>query len=146
MYSVLDLYIYLCVCVCVYLSLNTGVIDVAAVYMSDMKEGYCDDRGYYNKEACCWFYNQVFPLSPHPPHPPPPLSLPLCKCLHYNPLCLCCIMENKYTACWTSLHSNSVLWLWDVFFLPIVAQYERNYFLLFILCFSECNQLSRRSL
>ncbi len=36
-----------------------GVIDVAAEWMSDLKEGFCPNAGYYNKEACCWFNNEV---------------------------------------------------------------------------------------
>lgn len=47
------------VCVCVCLHLPEGVIDVAAEWMSDLKEGFCPSIGYYNKEACCWFNNEV---------------------------------------------------------------------------------------
>ena len=36
-----------------------GVIDVSAEWMTDLKEGFCPQYGYYNKESCCWFSNQV---------------------------------------------------------------------------------------
>ena len=42
-----------------HMSVCVGVIDVAAEWMSDMKAGYCPTAGYYNKEACCWYNNEV---------------------------------------------------------------------------------------
>ena len=42
-----------------FLCLLAGIIDVAAEWMADLKEGFCPHSGYYNKESCCWFSNQV---------------------------------------------------------------------------------------
>ena len=36
-----------------------GVVDVAAEWMSDLKEGWCPAAGYYNREACCWLSNDT---------------------------------------------------------------------------------------
>ena len=38
-----------------------GRVDVSAEWMSDLKEGFCPDAGYYSEEACCWFNNEVEP-------------------------------------------------------------------------------------
>ena len=39
--------------------LPSGVVDVAAEWMSDLKEGWCPNAGYYNREACCWLSNDT---------------------------------------------------------------------------------------
>ena len=36
-----------------------GMIDVAAVWMSDLKEGVCPANVYYDRAACCWLSNQT---------------------------------------------------------------------------------------
>ena len=40
-------------------ALPSGVIDVAAEWMADLKEGWCPAAGYYNREACCWVSNET---------------------------------------------------------------------------------------
>ena len=40
-------------------SLPPGVIDVAAVWMSDLKSGLCVYAGHYNKKSCCWINNET---------------------------------------------------------------------------------------
>ena len=35
------------------------MIDVAAEWMADLKEGWCTSGGYYNREACCWVSNET---------------------------------------------------------------------------------------
>ena len=36
-----------------------GVIDIGAVWMSDLKEGICVPWPYYDREACCWLSNET---------------------------------------------------------------------------------------
>ena len=36
-----------------------GIIDIGAAWMSDLKEGICTDRPYYDREACCWLSNET---------------------------------------------------------------------------------------
>ncbi|XP_065058528.1 H(+)/Cl(-) exchange transporter 4-like [Rhopilema esculentum] len=37
-----------------------GVIDIGADWMSDIKEGFCTDQFWFNKEACCWTVSSKF--------------------------------------------------------------------------------------
>jgi chloride channel 3/4/5 len=39
--------------------LFAGIIDVAAVWTSDLKMGICPASSYYDKEHCCWLSNQT---------------------------------------------------------------------------------------
>ena len=39
-----------------------GVIDIGADWMSDIKEGFCTDQFWFNKEACCWTSSSKFGL------------------------------------------------------------------------------------
>jgi len=44
-----------------------GVIDIGADWMSDIKEGFCTNQFWFNKEACCWTSSSKFGLeSPCP--------------------------------------------------------------------------------
>ena len=36
-----------------------GIIDIGALWMSDLKEGICVPWPYYDREACCWLTNQT---------------------------------------------------------------------------------------
>ena len=36
-----------------------GIIDIGAAWMSDLKEGICIHRPYYDREACCWLSNET---------------------------------------------------------------------------------------
>lgn len=36
-----------------------GIIDIGAVWMSDLKEGICVNWPYYDREACCWLSNET---------------------------------------------------------------------------------------
>lgn len=40
--------------------LFAGVVDIGADWMSDLKEGICEDQFWFNKETCCWADNTSF--------------------------------------------------------------------------------------
>ena len=42
-----------------------GVIDMAAVWMSDLKEGVCPGDFYYDRASCCWLSDQTEPGIDH---------------------------------------------------------------------------------
>ncbi len=73
---------------------------MAAEWMSDLKEGFCPAVGYYNKEACCWFNNEVS-LHTLPP-PPPQLHVHVCVCVCVCVyVCVCvCVDEVKCFTPW----------------------------------------------
>ena len=39
---------------------SLGIIDVAAEWASDLKEGSCPGDFYYDKDSCCWLSNETF--------------------------------------------------------------------------------------
>ena len=39
--------------------LLAGIIDIGAVWMSNLKEGICVPWPYYDREACCWLSNET---------------------------------------------------------------------------------------
>lgn len=40
--------------------LFAGVIDIGADWMSDLKEGICEDQFWFDKESCCWADNTSY--------------------------------------------------------------------------------------
>ncbi|KAL5460086.1 hypothetical protein EMCRGX_G033507 [Ephydatia muelleri] len=38
-------------------ALIAGVLDITTEWITDVKEGWCELRHYYNKEGCCWLSN-----------------------------------------------------------------------------------------
>ena len=42
------------------LSLSQGIIDIGAIWTSDLKVGVCPASSYYDKDHCCWLSNDTY--------------------------------------------------------------------------------------
>ena len=50
--------ILMCFC---FLGVFAAIIDIGATWMSDLKEGICLDKFWFNAEQCCWSANDTEP-------------------------------------------------------------------------------------